>query len=148
MLTSRPEERSERGAEQLDSARRPDRGAAPVEFAMVSILLIALLMAVVQVGVYLHVRNIVAASAAEGARFAANADVADASAGGPVAQRIIAGALSAKAASRMHCVGRNDTGDGGAPLVAVHCTGSVPLIFSWLGSLPGLDVTARALKEG
>ena len=51
--------------------KRPagDSGAAAVEFALVSILLIALLLAVVQVGIYLHVRNIVAASAAEGARF-------------------------------------------------------------------------------
>ena len=115
---------------------------------MVSILLIALLLAVVQVGIYVHVRNIVAASAAEGARFAANADVSDPTVGGPVAKQIIADSLSARAAAGMHCVGRNDTGNGGLPLVAVRCTGSVPLIFSWLGSLPVLDVTARALREG
>jgi len=49
---------------------RDDSGAAVVEFLLVSIVLIALLMGVVQVGLYLHVRNVVAASAAEGARFA------------------------------------------------------------------------------
>lgn len=125
-----------------------DSGAAVVEFALVSILLIALLLAVVQVGIYLHVRNIVAASAAEGARFAANADVDDPAAGGPVTKRIIAAALSARTADGMTCTGRYDTGRGGIRLVAVHCTGRVPLIFSWLGSLPGLDVTAHAIKEG
>lgn len=130
--------------------KRPagDSGAAAVEFALVSILLIALLLAVVQVGLYLHVRNIVAASAAEGARFAANADVDNPAAGGPVAKQIIAGALSDRTANGMNCTGRYTTGEAGIRLVAVHCTGRVPLIFSWLGSLPGLDVTAHAVKEG
>jgi Flp pilus assembly protein TadG len=114
---------------------------------MVSIMLIALLLGVVQVGLYLHVRNIVAASAAEGARFAANADVSDPAAGGPVAHNIISGALSTRVANGMRCTGRYQAGEAGVQLVAVRCTGRVPLIFSWLGSLPGLDVTARALKE-
>ncbi|HEX3814715.1 MAG TPA: TadE family protein [Mycobacteriales bacterium] len=127
--------------------RLTDSGAAVVEFLLVSIVLIALLLGVVQVGLYLHVRNIVAASAAEGARFAANADVADPVAGGPVAENIIAGALSRRVADGMQCTGRYEPGDAGTELVAVRCTGRVPLIFSWLGSLPGLDVTAHALKE-
>ena len=41
----------------------------------VSLLIVALLLAVLQVAVYVHVRNVVTASAQEGARFAANADV-------------------------------------------------------------------------
>ena len=110
-------------------------------------MLIALLLGIVQVGLFLHVRNIVAASAAEGARFAANADVADPAAGGPVAKNIVAGALSPRVANGLRCSGRYVAGAGGTTLVAVRCAGRVPLIFSWLGSLPGLDVTARALKE-
>ena len=43
---------------------------------MVSILIVMLLLAVLQVAVYVHVRNVVTASAQEGARYAANADVA------------------------------------------------------------------------
>lgn len=124
-----------------------DGGAAVVEFLLVSILLLALLFGVVQVGLYLHVRNVVAASAAEGARYAANADRTAAD-GGPMTQQIIADALSDRAAAAMTCSGRYEPGAGGTVLVAVHCTGDVPLIFSWLGGLPVLNVTARAIKEG
>lgn len=126
---------------------RGDGGAAVVEFLLVSILLIALLLGVLQVGLYLHVRNVVAASAAEGARYAANADRTAAD-GGPMTHDIIAGALSARVADGMTCSGRDEPGAGGTVLVAVHCTGDVPLIFSWLGGLPVLDVTSRAIKEG
>lgn len=126
---------------------RDDAGAAVVEFLLVSILLIALLLGVVQVALYLHVRNVVEAGAAEGARYAANADRA-ATDGGPMTREIIAQALSPRIAAGMHCSGRNEPGESGTVLVAVHCTGDVPLIFSWLGGLPVLDVTARAVKEG
>ena len=52
-----------------------ERGSAVVDFVLVSVLILALLLAVLQVAVYVHVRNVVAASAQEGARYAANADV-------------------------------------------------------------------------
>ena len=42
---------------------------------LVSLLIVTLLLAVLQVAVYVHVRNVVTASAQEGARYAANADV-------------------------------------------------------------------------
>jgi Flp pilus assembly protein TadG len=129
--------------------RRPagDGGAAVVEFLMVSVLLIALLMAVVQVGLYLHVRNVVAASAAEGARYGADFGRNPAAAG-PKADEVIGQALSSHTADGIACTGQPAGGAGGSVLVTVRCRGSVPLVFSWLGSLPGLDVTARALKEG
>lgn len=114
---------------------------------MVSVLLIALLMAVVQVGLYLHVRNVVAASAAEGARYGADFGRSPAVAG-PKADEVIGRALSSHTADGIACTGQSAGGAGGSVLVTVRCRGSVPLVFSWLGSLPGLDVTARALKEG
>ena len=52
-----------------------ERGSAVVEFVLISLLILTLLLAVLQVAVYVHVRNVVTASAQEGARFAANADV-------------------------------------------------------------------------
>ena len=52
-----------------------ERGSAVVDFVLVSLLIVALLLAVLQVAVYVHVRNVVTASAQEGARYAANADV-------------------------------------------------------------------------
>ena len=54
--------------------RSRDRGTAPVEFVLVSVLLLVLVLGIVQLGIALHVRNTLVASAAEGARYAANAD--------------------------------------------------------------------------
>ena len=56
--------------------RRPrgDDGSAVVEFALVSALLAALFLAVLQVGVALYVRNTLVAAAADGARYGADAD--------------------------------------------------------------------------
>ena len=53
---------------------RDDRGAAVVESSLVLVLLVFLLLALIQLGFALHVRNTLVASAAEGARYAANAD--------------------------------------------------------------------------
>lgn len=51
-----------------------DEGAAVVEFVLVSMLLLGLFLAVVQLGFALYVRNTLVACAADGARYAANAD--------------------------------------------------------------------------
>jgi len=50
---------------------RDDRGSAPAEFAMVAGLLTVLVLAVLQLGIALHVRNTALDAAAEGARFGA-----------------------------------------------------------------------------
>jgi Flp pilus assembly protein TadG len=51
-----------------------DEGAAIVDFTLVGILLTLLFLALLQLGLALHIRNTLAASAAEGARYGANAD--------------------------------------------------------------------------
>src|SRR5690606_21916566 len=51
-----------------------DRGSAVVEFVLVSGMLVLLVLAVLQLGLALHVRNALIAAAGEGARFAALAD--------------------------------------------------------------------------
>jgi Flp pilus assembly protein TadG len=51
-----------------------DRGSAVVDFVLVTGLLTALFLGIVQVGVALHVRNVLVAAAAEGARAGAAAD--------------------------------------------------------------------------
>lgn len=53
---------------------RDDRGSAIAEFVMVSALLVALALAVVQLALALHVRNTLVDAAAEGARFSSLAD--------------------------------------------------------------------------
>ncbi|MDQ6874952.1 MAG: pilus assembly protein [Actinomycetota bacterium] len=124
-----------------------DRGSAIVEFALVSILLVMLLLAVLQVGIYLHVRNVVAASAAEGARYGANADVGVAGAG-PRATDLIRRSLGGRSAAALPCASTQQAGAGGSTLVAVRCRGALPVIFAPIGRLLPLDVTARALQEG
>lgn len=128
-------------------AAADDRGAAAVEFVLVSIVLVMLLLAVVQVGVFLHVRNVVAASAAEGVRYAANAD-RDSAEAGPRTREIVASALNARLAGALIYAPQEAAGAGGSTLVSVHVTGAVPTVLAQLGGLIPLDVTARALKEG
>ena len=54
---------------------RSDCGAAPVDFVLVGgLLLTPLFLAVIQLGLALHVRNTLVACANEGARYAANAN--------------------------------------------------------------------------
>lgn len=53
---------------------RRERGSAAVEFLLVSVLVLALLLGVVQVALAVHVRSLATDAAAEGARVAARAD--------------------------------------------------------------------------
>jgi hypothetical protein len=131
----------------VDDPAVSDRGSAVAEFAMVSTMLVMLLLGVLQVGVYLHVRNVVAASAAEGARYAANADV-EAAAGGPRATQIITGSLGPRAAAEVPCTSAVEAAAGGPDLVVVRCQGALPVFFAPLGRLLSVHVAGRALKEG
>jgi Flp pilus assembly protein TadG len=117
-----------------------------VEFAMVIVVLIALLMGVIQLALYLHVRNVLAASAAEGARYAANAN-ADPSAGVDVTRRLVGAGLGTRVSDSLRCTGTPGVGARGEQQVVIHCTADVPLVFGWLGSMNGPQVTARSIKE-
>jgi hypothetical protein len=57
---------------------------------------------VLQVAVYVHVRNVVTASAQEGARYAANADV-DSASGAARAVEVVARATSTQTAGGLSC---------------------------------------------
>ncbi len=116
------------------------------EFALVSVMLVMLLLGVLQVGVYLHVRNVVAASAADGARYAASADV-DSTAGGPRATEIITRSLGSRVATTVPCTSAIEPASAGPIQVAVHCRGALPVFFAPLGRLLPIQVTGRALKE-
>jgi hypothetical protein len=126
---------------------RSDDGSAVVEFVLVSVLLVMLLLAVVQVAVYLHIRAVATASAAEGARYAANADVPT-GAGGLRAEGVLGRGIGAGVAQRLRCTASDQAGAGGSTLVAVRCAGALPVFFAPLGGLLPIDVTGRALEEG
>jgi Flp pilus assembly protein TadG len=125
-----------------------DRGAAVAEFVMVSVLLVFLLFAVLQVAVFFYVRNVVAASAADGARYAAAAGV-DYGSGGSRASDLVGRGLTTGVARDVPCQGRPDTDAAtGLPLAVVHCSGRIRSAFLPIGALLNIDVTSGALKEG
>jgi Flp pilus assembly protein TadG len=124
-----------------------ERGSAVVDFVMVSILIVTLLLAVLQVAVYVHVRNVVTASAQEGARYAANADV-DSAIGAARTVEVVARATSAQTAEGLACTSGEEADPSGLTLVVVRCTGSVPALLASLGNLLPLEVIGRAVKEG
>jgi hypothetical protein len=114
---------------------------------LVSVLILALLLAVLQVAVYVHVRNVVVASAQEGARYAANADVAS-DVGAARTVQIVGQATSGRTARGLSCTSGEEPDPSGLTLVVVRCSGSVPTLFAALGDLLPLNVTGRAVKEG
>jgi len=113
---------------------------------MVSIVLLFLTLLIVQAVLYLYVRNVVTASAAEGARYAASADSSPDD-GARVATDLIARGASRAVADRVGCVGREQPGAGSETLIEVQCSGKVPALFlPGSGVLP-IDVRGRAIKE-
>jgi Flp pilus assembly protein TadG len=123
-----------------------ERGSAVVEFVLVSLLIVTLLLAVLQVAVYVHIRNVVTASAQEGARYAANADVAS-DQGAARTVQIVAEATSVRTAEGLRCTSGEEVDGSGLTLVVVRCAGSVPSLLAALGNVLPLDVTGRAVKE-
>jgi Flp pilus assembly protein TadG len=123
-----------------------ERGSAVVDFVLVSVLIVVLLLAVLQVAVYVHVRNVVTASAQEGARFAANADV-DSSLGAARTVEVVGEATSQQTAGGLVCTSTEEPDPSGLTLVVVRCSGAVPSLLADLGNLLPLEVTGRAIKE-
>jgi Flp pilus assembly protein TadG len=124
-----------------------DRGSAIVEFALISILLVFLLFAVVQVGLVFYVRSVVAASASDGARYGAGAGVA-ASAGGERAAALIATGLPGASARGIGCVGGTSVdGASGLQIVRVSCRGRLRSVFLPIGALVTISAGAQSLKE-
>ena len=125
-------------------ALRADEGNSTVEFSLVCVLLVGLFLAVLQLGFVLHTRNVLVASAQEGARYGANADRDTADAGART-REVVAGALSPTVADQMSYDAQQVV-RGGLLTVEVTVRGPLPLVFLPAGPL---SVTARghALEE-
>lgn len=121
---------------------REESGSAVVEFTLVGMLLTILTLAVLQLGLALHVRNTVLDAAAEGARFGALAD--NAPGDGVVRTRtLISEAIGADYATDI-TVG---TGDWmGHPAVTVSVRTTLPLV-GLLGVAGALEVSGHAALE-
>lgn len=124
-----------------------DRGSAVVEFCLMSVLLVMLLFAVVQVAAVFYVRSVASAAAADGARYAANAGV-PAQAGAERATALLGQALSPGMARRLPCAG-GLVAEAGSGLVTaeVRCRGTIKSVFLPIGALMTVDVSGQSLKD-
>ncbi|WEO78452.1 TadE/TadG family type IV pilus assembly protein [Cryobacterium sp. SO2] len=120
-----------------------ERGSAVAEFMMVTALLTALTLAVLQLALALHIRNTVLDAAAEGARYAALAD-SGLDRGAERSRDLITAALGPAYAAD---VSASYTEVAGQPGVRVRVVAPLPL-FGLLGMDRGLEVEGHAAVEG
>lgn len=113
-----------------------------VEFVLVSVLVVVLLLALVQVALALHIRNTLISAAGEGARFAAAADQTP-EAGAEHTRELIRESLPDVFADHVRA---DYTLVGGVPTVAVTVEAQLP-VFGWLGPAGGLTVQGHAMEE-
>lgn len=126
---------------------RGDRGAAVVEFTLVSILLVTLFVMIMQVGLVLHTRNVMVSAAQEGARLAANADRSGAD-GVERTRQALRESLGRDLVERTRVTVAPQTATGsGAPVVGIRVQGPLPFLFAAIGPLQ-ITVEGHALDEG
>lgn len=121
---------------------RGERGAAVSEFALVSGLVIFVFLAVMQLGLALHVRNTLTLAASEGARAGARLG-AGPQTGVARAREVVTGSLSPRFA-RDITAGRASV--NGVSVVVVTIRAPVPVLGP-IGPDRGLTVTGRAFEE-
>jgi Flp pilus assembly protein TadG len=121
---------------------RDDRGSAVVEFTLVGVLLTVLFLALLQLGLALHVRNTLVASAAEGARYGANAD-RDPAQGAAVTRQLIRDSLADSYADGV--TSGFETVDG-LQTVYVQVEATLP-VLGLLGPPRSIRVRGHALEE-
>ncbi|HEX5016956.1 MAG TPA: TadE/TadG family type IV pilus assembly protein [Actinomycetes bacterium] len=117
-------------------------GSAVVEFVLVSVLVVVLLLALVQVGLALHIRNTLISAASEGARFAAAANQTP-SAGAEHTRSLIRESLPDGMASDV-TAGQESV--GGVPTIVVTVRVDLPVV-GWLGPSDSLVVSGHAMEE-
>jgi Flp pilus assembly protein TadG len=121
---------------------RDETGSAVVEFTLVGVLLTMLTLAVIQLGLALHVRNTVLDAAAEGSRFAALADNGPAD-GVARTEQLITEAIGADYATDV----RVSTGQWmGHPAVTITVRTTLPVI-GLIGVGGALEVAGHAAVE-
>ncbi len=126
----------------MSGARRGEQGAAVADFAMVSVLVLVVVLAVVQLGLALHARNTLISCASEGARYGARADAVP---GQAVArtEELVSASLSPRYA---RSVTSRQTVVDGVRVVEVRVVAPVPVI-GLLGPEGRIDVVGRAFLE-
>jgi Flp pilus assembly protein TadG len=123
-------------------ARRDERGAAPVDFVLVVVVVVPLFLGILQVGLVLHVRNTLTAAASEGARYGARFD-REPPDGAARARDAISDAVSGRFARD---VSARRTTMQGAPAVAVDVRAEVPALGLFGPAWP-VRVSGHAVEE-
>ena len=124
---------------------RGDDGNSVVDFTLVSVLVITLFLVVMQVAVVLHNRNVMVAAAAEGARYAANADRVP-SDGVERTRELLAETFSEKRVDEMQVTLGQSGDEAGLETVEVVVEGPLPTLFFPVGPLR-VTVRGHALEE-
>jgi Flp pilus assembly protein TadG len=121
---------------------RGERGAAVVDFVLVSMLVVPLFLGILQVGLYLYVRNTVTAAASEGAHYAAVLNRAPAD-GESRTRELVSGVVRDQL---IDSVSAEETDVDGQPGVLVVVKAHMPPLGLWG---PGIDfsVEGHAVKE-
>jgi Flp pilus assembly protein TadG len=121
---------------------RGERGAAVVDFVLVSTLVVPLFLGILQVGLFLYVRNTVTAAASEGAHYAAvlNRQPAD---GEARTRQLISGVVRDQL---IDSVSAAATDIDGQPGVEVTVNAHMPPLGLW-GPGISFSVQGHAVKE-
>ena len=127
----------------LRRAIRDESGSAVVEFVLTSALLMFVFLAVIQLGLALHVRNTLISCAAEGARYGAR-EGASAGLGAARARDLITRSLSSSYAQDV--TAREETTSAGVRVLVVDVVAPVPVVGP-IGPTEGLEVSGRAFRE-
>jgi Flp pilus assembly protein TadG len=121
---------------------RDERGSAVVDFVLVSMLVVPLFLGIMQVGLYLYVRNTVTAAASEGAHYAAvlNREPAD---GQARTRELVDGVVNDQLVDTVEA---EETDVAGQPGVRVVVKAHMPPLGLWG---PGIEfsVEGHAVKE-
>lgn len=126
----------------MSSRRRSERGAAVVDFVLVSMLVVPLFLGILQVGLFLYVRNTVTAAASEGAHHAAvlNREPAD---GEARTRELVAGVVREELIDSIEAEAVEVAGQPGVRVVV---KAHMPPLGLW-GPGIGFDVEGHAIKE-
>ncbi len=110
---------------------------------MVIVLLLMLFLGLVSVVLWAYTRTLLTSAAADAARYAANADVAD----GAAVQRVHDELVGGVAGSTLDTLSCTTAGEG--LMAGVSCTMEAPGIVGLFdGMLPTITVTGHAAREG
>lgn len=126
----------------MTTDRRGDRGSAVVDFVLVAMLVVPLFLGLLQLGLFLYVRNTVAAAASEGAHYAAvrGREPAD---GEARARELIDGVVRDEL---IDSIRSSSVEVAGQPAVRIDVEAHLPPLGLW-GPGIGFGVAGHAIQE-